>query len=323
METRIAFTTAGIPITSPKKDTLSALKYIKHIGLDGMELEFVRGVRMSKEKAEKVGKLAKELDLRMSVHAPYWINLNSKERNKVERSYEYILQASRIGYRAGAYDIVFHSAYYHDDEPKNVHEKVKKALKEILNVLEKEGIHVILRPETMGKPSQYGTLEELVELSMELENVLPCIDIAHLHARTKGKFNTYEELAQVFEYLSRKLGRSSLRKIHIHYSGIVYGDKGERFHVDLSDERSDMNVRDFVKVLKDYEIEGTVVSETPFMEEGALILKEMYLGNEEVGFGKDGKIHRYGRCESIIRNVSMKGIELGFYDENLLCNRCF
>ena len=326
----LRFLTAGSPVTTKRSGTLEGLKRVKELGLGGMELEFVRGVRMKEELAQKVRKLAEENNLILTVHGPYWINLNSREEHKVRNSLQYIYQSARIGYLAGARDITFHPAYYHGDDPKEVHKRVKNLLKEISKRLRDEGIDVIIRPETMGKPSQYGTLEEIVDLSMEIDNVLPCIDFAHMYAREQGKYNTYEEIAKVLDYIQEKLGKEALKKMHIHYSGIVYGPKGEKYHVDLTSEENNLNYEDFVKALVDFRVEGVVVSETPFMEEGALLLQEVYeemttgKRKERCGIGKDGLIHRENGCgEKIIRRVPCRGVEMGLYDSALLCRKCF
>ncbi len=326
----IKFLTAGVPVTSRKSGTLEGLRRVKELGLGGMELEFVRGVRMKETLAEKVRKFAQENGLVLTVHGPYWINLNSREEQKVKNSIEFIYQSARIGYLAGARDITFHPAYYHDDDPKEVHKKVKRLLKELSKRLKDEGIDVIIRPETMGKPSQYGTLEEIVDLSMEIDNVLPCVDFAHMYAREQGKYNTYDEIYRVLDYIREKLGDRALKNMHIHYSGIVYGPKGEKHHVDLTSQENKLNYEDFIRALVDAGVEGVVVSETPFMEEGALLLQEIYeeitsgKRKERCGIGEDGLIHRENGCgKKIIRRVPCRGVEMGLYDPAIVCRKCF
>ncbi len=326
----IRFLTAGVPITTKKSGTLEGLKRVKELGLGGMELEFVRGVRMKEELAKKINRYAKENNLSLTVHGPYWINLNSKESHKVTNSIQYIYDSARIGYLAGARDITFHPAYYHDDDPKEVHRKIKKLLRDLTRRLREEGIDVIIRPETMGKPSQYGTLEEIVDLSMEIEGVLPCVDFAHLYARHQGRFNTYEEIAGILDYIESKLGKRALKNMHIHYSGIVYGPKGEKHHVDLTSEENKLDYEAFVRALVDFGVEGFVVSETPYMEEGALLLQEVYeelttgKRKERCGIGRDGLIHRENGCGAeIVRRVPCRGVEMGLYDQAIICPRCF
>ncbi len=244
------------------------------MGLDGMELEFVRGVRMREKKAEKVRKLAEELGLTLTVHAPYWINLYAREREKVEASIKRIYDSARIGFLAGARDIVFHPAYYLGDAPERVHKQVLSILKDLTAQLREEGIDVTLRPETTGKPTQYGSLDEVLALSAEVEGVLPCIDFAHIHARGGGILLKPEDVAAVLDRVKEYLGQEGLRRLHIHMSGIAYGKKGERHHLNL--EESDMLWREILALLREYGADGTIVSESPNIEEDALLMKRYW-----------------------------------------------
>jgi deoxyribonuclease-4 len=266
------FFTAGIPLSTQGSSTEEGLLRVKELGLDGMELEFVRGIRMGEDKARRVRKIAEENHLSLSVHAPYWINLNAKERDKLEASIERIYESARVGFLAGARDITFHPAYYLDDNPKDVHRKVKGILKELVDRLKGEKIEVVLRPETTGKPTQYGSLEEILELSAEIEGVMPCIDFAHLHARSGGKFNTVEEFRYVLEKVKEYLGERGIKNMHIHMSGIAYSSKGEKHHLNL--EESDLRWREILEVLCDFGADGFIVSESPNIEGDAILMKD-------------------------------------------------
>ncbi|MDT7903594.1 MAG: TIM barrel protein [Candidatus Caldipriscus sp.] len=266
------FFTAGIPLSTQGSSTEEGLLRVKELGLDGMELEFVRGIRMGEDKAKRVRKIAEENHLSLSVHAPYWINLNAKERDKLEASIERIYESARVGFLAGARDITFHPAYYFDDDPKDVHRKVKGILRELVDRIKGEKIEVILRPETTGKPTQYGSLEEILELSAEIEGVMPCIDFAHLHARSGGKFNTVEEFRYVLEKVKEYLGERGIKNMHIHMSGIAYSSKGEKHHLNL--EESDLRWREILEVLCDFGVDGFIVSESPNIEGDAILMKD-------------------------------------------------
>ena len=317
----IKFLTAGVPISSKKSDTISGLNRILELGLDGMELEFVRGVKMTESKAKEVKELSIKYNFSISVHAPYYINLATDDKTKLKNSFNFIIQSCKIGYLANAKNVVFHPGYYQNENPISVHKKIKLRIKEIVKILKDEGIEITIRPETMGKPSQYGNIDELLDL-MEIENVKPCIDLAHLHARENGKYNNYEEIFELFKKFPKEL----IKDIHIHYSGIVYDNKGEKKHVNLWEKESDMNYYDFLKVLIDLEVEGILVSESPYMEIDALLLKEVYNEmkfknfQEIFGFSNDDKIHKE-KHKKIIRRVPRSAINL--FEKNLLCKKCF
>ena len=238
-----------------------------------MELAWVRRVSMGEKTAAKVRQKAEECRVVLSVHAPYYINLNSAEADKVEASRGRILQAARAGWLCGARNIVFHAAFYHDDPPEVVYERVKGHLVELIQELRTEGNGTVLRPETTGKQSQFGTLEELLALSREVEGVAPCVDFAHLHART-GANNSYEEFAAILGSLEKELGQAGLEDMHIHLSGIEYGPKGEKEHIML--DEADIHYMEVLQALKDFGVKGLLVCESPYQEIDALILQEAY-----------------------------------------------
>ncbi|MDF1557773.1 MAG: TIM barrel protein [ANME-2 cluster archaeon] len=271
----LRFGTAGTPISSTSRDSLSGVERVHEIGLDCMEVEFVRGVKMGVETAHKLGQVARDNDVALSVHAPYYINLNSREMDKVDASRKRILDSARISALFGARGVVFHPAFYHDDPSDTVYGIVKTHLLELAAQLEEEGIDILLRPETTGKGSQFGTLNELLEMSAEMEGVMPCYDFSHMHAR-EGAHNSYEEFCRILDKVEDYLGREGLDTMHIHVSGIEYGPKGEKKHLIL--EESDMDYRGLVRAWKEYTIRGTVICESPNLEGDALLLQEVYRG---------------------------------------------
>ncbi len=228
---------------------------------------------MSEETARSVARAATNNGVRVSVHAPYFINLNAYELQKAKASQKRLLQAAHIGALCGAKSVVFHPAFYLGDSPEKTYNTVKERLAEVLSQLKAEGSPMCLRPEVTGKPTQFGTVDEIVALSLELPGVAPCIDLAHWHARTGG-FNTYDELAETLEFLKEKLGQGALTDMHIHFSGIAYSKKGEIKHLPLKE--SDLRYIELLKALKDHNAKGLVICESPNLEEDALLLKESY-----------------------------------------------
>ncbi|NJF24327.1 deoxyribonuclease IV [Thermococcus sp. Bubb.Bath] len=271
---RLRFGTAGIPLSTPKRSTIDGIIHVRNLGLDAMELEFVRGVNLKPELAKKIKYVAKKNDVLLTAHAPYYINLNAKEKEKVEASKKRIIQSAERLYEAGGWSVVFHAGYYLKQPPESVYQRILNELKDIQRELMDRGIKVWVRPELTGKPTQFGDLREIVKLSEELEMVLPTIDFAHAHARNKGKCNSTEEWREMLSFMEDRLGREVLNNMHIHMSGIEYTDKGEKNHLPLRE--SDMNWEDLLKVLKEFRVKGVVVSESPNIEEDALLMKRKY-----------------------------------------------
>lgn len=277
---KLYFGTAGIPLIVKKRSTENGLKMVKELELDAMELEFVRRINISPEKAVEIKKLAEKLDVKLTVHAEYYINLNAVGE-KLEKSIERLVNAAKIAYLSGAWSVCFHPGYYMGKTADETYRNIKNALKKVLEILNSENINVWIRPEITGKPSQFGSLEEIVRLSQELDNVLPVIDYAHLYARTGGKYNSYREFKDILNYIERNLGRTALDNMHIHVSGIEFGEKGEKKHLNLKESK--LNYKALLRSWRKYDIKGIVISESPNIEKDAILLKKHYYRKRKRG----------------------------------------
>ena len=274
---KLRFGTSGIPLSTNPHDTINGINQVKNLGLDAMELEFVHSINVSKEKAPMVKEMSQKKDIILTAHSPYAINLNAKEKPKWHASISRIVQASKISYLCGAYSVCFHPAYYMKDNKETVYNKVKEAIKLILQELKKNDTEIWIRPETAGKVSQFGNINEIINLSEEFENVLPCIDWSHIHARSNGRYNTEEEFKEVLALMEKKLGRNALNNVHFHCQGVAYSEKGEKNHLNLKD--SDLNYKDLIKTWKEFNLKGIVVCESPNVEKDALLLKGIHTKN--------------------------------------------
>ncbi len=271
---KLRFTTAGQPICTEGAGYEKAFNILEELKLDGMELEFVHGVRMSPPNQKLVRETAVKKNMVLTAHGPYYINLNSKEEEKIEASKKRIIDTAKMAASLGGYSITYHAAFYMGMQKDDVYKKIEKSMAEIIETLQKENIEIWVRPETTGKATQWGDVDEIVKLSKTFEQVLPCVDFSHLHARTNGKYNTYDEFARVFETIGNEIGSYALENFHAHIAGIEYGEKGEKKHLLL--EESDMNYKDLMKAFKDFSIKGVVVCESPIMEKDAVLLKTYY-----------------------------------------------
>lgn len=273
MET-LKFTTAGQPLRTDGAGYKKAFEILEEMNLDGMELEFVHGVRINEANQTVVKTVAKEKGLVLTAHGPYYINLNSKEEEKIEASVRRILETARMGKELGAFSVTYHAAFYMGMSSEEVSKKVEASMIEICKTLDAEGNDIWVRPETTGKPTQWGDLDEIVALSKKFKQVLPCVDFSHLHARTNGLYNTYDEFCAVFDKIGTELGAYALENFHAHIAGIEYGPKGEKKHLPL--DESDMNYKDLLKAFKAFDVKGVVVCESPLIEADAVVLKEYY-----------------------------------------------
>lgn len=269
---KLNFITAGMPIRTGKGSYPQAFDVLKEMNLDGMELEFVHGVRMSDDNRIFVKEMAKNFVI--TAHGPFYINLNSKEEEKIEASVQRIIDTAAVAAQAGAFSITYHAAFYMGGDKETVFEQVKTQTKRIIDILENEKIKVWVRPETTGKATQWGDIDEIINLSKEFEQVLPCVDFSHLHARSAGEYSTYDEFSKVLEKMGNNIGQYALENFHGHLAGIEYTAKGEKQHLNL--ENSDMNYKDLIKVMKEFGVKGALVCESPNIEDDCKLLKNYY-----------------------------------------------
>lgn len=275
MKNKLHFGTGGVPLSSDNRSTLSGIKRISELGLDLMEMEFVHGVRMKDDMAGQVGELADKLDVNLTIHAPYYINLNANKPEIKKSSRERIMNCCRVAKLTGARSICIHTAFMLGQEMEQVFENVLEQMFLIEEEMDKEGYQDIwLAPEVMGKPTQFADVDELIALADNLKRTRLCFDFAHHFARSVGKVNGYKAWVKVLEKIKKGLGEEAAGQLHIHLSGIEYSAKGERRHLVL--EETHLDWQGALKALKDVGIGGYLVCESPNLEEDAVIMKEYY-----------------------------------------------
>ena len=241
---------------------LENFEQLKKIGLDAVEIEFTFGVWMKKEQALKIAELNKKLNLKLSIHAPYFINLNSLEKQKIGASSARILKSCELGhYLSNGKDktpIVFHPGFYQKDTRETTYTNIKEQIIKIQEEIKQKSWNVLLCPETTGKPSQFGDLDEILNL-MKDTGCRICIDFSHLKARYNGKID-YEEIMEKIK---------NIEHLHAHFSGIEYTEKGERRHIPVVEKE----VKELFKHLKKHNIEITIICEAPSPLEDAIKMK--------------------------------------------------
>lgn len=266
---KLLFGISGLPIGdgNTKFTYASGIEYLHNIGLDAMELPFVRSINVTDKNRPNINAVKKSTNFYLSAHGSYFINLNAKEDEKIVKSIERIENAAALA-SVGGKSLIFHPGYYLKSSREDTYLKIKANLEKL------KYIGVDFRLETTGKPTQFGSLEELVSLCSEISTCKLCIDFSHLHARDGGRFKNYSDFSYVLEYIGNKLGESSLKDLHIHMSGINYGIKGEKNHLPFKE--SDFDYVSCLKALKSFAVNGFIICESPILEIDALLLKEIY-----------------------------------------------
>jgi len=251
------------PAGSPEKTTIDGLKTLHDLDLQAMEVAFTRGVKMGNETARQIRKENEKYNISLSIHAPYYINLNSLEKQKVKDSKKRILDTCERAHHMGAKRIVIHAGYYHENR-KKAYDNIRREIEELLEEVKRNQWDVEVLPETAGRASQFGDLDEIIQMNKDTKCGI-CVDPAHIFARNQGKIN--------FEEIFDKLGKIKQKEYHFHFSGIAFGPSGERNHLTLGEGGPDF--KSFAEELINRKKDVTVISESPITWKDSLVMKKI------------------------------------------------
>ncbi|MHC1682837.1 MAG: TIM barrel protein [Clostridiaceae bacterium] len=268
---RLLFGISGLPIgdeTTKKFNYASGIEYLHKIGLDAMELPFVRSVNVTERNKDAILEVKNKYNFYISAHGSYYINLNAEEEEKIDKSKERILKGAAALSLVEGRSLVFHPGYYLNNSSEEAYKNIRNQLSSLPE------LDVNYRLETTGKGTQFGSYQELVAICKEVPTCKLCIDFAHIHARENGILKNYEDFAKILNLIKSELGQAALDDLHIHVAGINYSEKGEKNHLPLLE--SDFNYVALLTALKDYDVKGCLICESPILEKDALLLKETY-----------------------------------------------
>lgn len=260
------------------KHSLQVPEYIEKMGLDAFEYQCGRGVNIGTEKAQELGRLARERDIALSLHAPYYISMSSVEEEKRKKSVDYILQSAKAVNAMGGDRIVVHTGSCGKISREKALELAIDTMKLALCALDENGLgNVRICPETMGKVNQLGTLDEVLELCKLDERLIPCIDFGHLNARDRGVLCDMPAFEDIFSRIENALGISRLREFHSHFSKIEYSAGGEVRHLTFEDKIFGPNFEPVAELIYKKQCSPTVICESAGTQaEDAKKIKDYY-----------------------------------------------
>jgi len=281
---RPRFGPAGMPpgFKALKRPVTEVPQYLRDEGLDSFEYQMVRWgpiPQIRQEMAEQLGKNAVEQDVWLTAHGSYFVNLTAAQREVLEASKRRLLACVTGASWMGAHIVVFHPGSYAGRPPSEVYETCEKAMKEVVESMRSLGItRVHLAPETMGKGSQFGSLDEVLRLCERVELTEPNVDWAHLHARDRGRFKTIDDVRGVADEIEGRLGSDALRNMHCHFSHIEFTDKGERRHHNLDRVEFGPDFGLLAGLIVERGLKPVIACETPNLDVDAQKLRDMVLG---------------------------------------------
>ncbi|WP_055667772.1 TIM barrel protein [Desnuesiella massiliensis] len=268
---RLLFGISGLPLGEggDKFNYSTGIEYLHSIGLNAKELPFVRSINVTAKNKDAIINMKEKYKFHLTAHGSYFINLNAEEQEKIDKSIERIIGGAEALYSVGGNNIVFHSGYYLKNTPEETFIKIEESLKRL-----PEKYEFNYRLETTGKPTQFGSIDELIRICKNIPSCKLCIDFSHIHARYNGILKNYEDFAAILYKVGENLGKEALEDLHIHLSGIHYGEKGEKNHLPFLE--SDFNYKACLKAFIDFNVKGCVICESPILEKDALLLKNCY-----------------------------------------------
>ncbi len=260
------------------RSSLEAPAWLKEMGLDAYEYSFSRGVVMKEETALALGKACSDNGVEISVHAPYYINLAGTDDVLLEKSFNYILDCLKYLRLLGGKRCVFHPGTCGKLDRQEAFGLLKERTKELVKRVREAGFtDMYVCPETMGKSQQLGTYQEIAELCSMDEILVPTIDFGHINALEQGSLKTVEDFDRVVSYLIEKLGIEKVKKMHVHFSKIEYGAKGEIKHLTFEDNMYGPEFENLAVVLKKYDLEPFIICESKGTQAiDAKNMKEIY-----------------------------------------------
>ncbi|MEM2666782.1 MAG: TIM barrel protein [Candidatus Bathyarchaeia archaeon] len=280
MADRPRFGPAGVPpgFRALKATLMDVPRLLREEGLDAFEYQAVRwGVKpqIRREDAEKFGLTAKENDVLLSLHASYFINFCG-DKETIEASKTRLMACATAAQWMQAQTVVFHPGFYGKKASKEAFANCLEALKDVVERLKSLGVtRVKLGPETMGKPSQLGSLEEVIALCENVEQTQPVIDWAHLHAREKGLFKTVEDFRRIVETVEKRLGTDAVKNMHCHFTKVEFTEKGEKCHHTLDEAGYGPDFALLAKVIAEFKLNPVVISESPVLDVDAIKMRDI------------------------------------------------
>jgi len=280
MADRPRFGPAGVPLAfrAMKAVLADVPRLLKEEGLDAFEYQAVRwGAKpqIKREKAEELGLKAEKHDVWLSLHGSYFINLCGK-REIVEASKNRLIACAMAAEWMKAHVVVFHPGFYGKRQQQEVFKDCLEAIREVVDTMKTLGIeNVKLGPETMGKLSQFGSLNEILTLCEHVEQTQPVIDWAHLHARCRGCFKTVEDFRKIVEEIEGRLGTDVVKDMHCHFTKVEFADKGERRHHRIDETGYGPDFRMFAKVIAEFKLRPVIISESPVTDVDAIRMRDI------------------------------------------------
>ena len=224
------------------KRTKEAAAWLAGMGLNAYEYSFGRGVRISEEAAAEIAAAFAECDVEISSHAPYYTNFANPDSDMIEKSVGYIRQTLIAENMFGGKRTVFHPASCGKSERKDAVARAKYNIAAMMDSLGDVGF-----------------------------------DFGHINSYTRGGIKGYDDYKRIIDYTAEKLDDKRAQEFHVHFSKIMYGEKGELKHLTFADDKYGPNYEGLAKLIDEYKLRPFIICESDGTQaEDALAMKRMH-----------------------------------------------
>ncbi len=259
--------------------TYQAPAWLKELGLNAFEYSFGRGVKLSDSTALKLKTEMDKYDIALSVHAPYYTNLANPDPEMIKKTFSYVYDSIIAVNKMGGKRVVFHPASCGKDTRENAVARAKANLITMMQTFSETlpFDDYILCPETMGKTMQIGTYEEIVDFCKVDSHLIPCFDFGHINSYSQGSLKTSDDYRKIIDYTFENLGEYKAKNLHIHFSKIMYGQKGEIKHLTFADDKYGPEYEPLAKIIDEYNMTPVIICESDgTMSDDALKIKKYH-----------------------------------------------
>ncbi len=280
MADRPRFGPAGVPpafrMMKARLDDVPILLHEE--GLDAFEYEAVfwgANPQIKREEAQKLGASAKKSDVVLSMHGSYFINLCG-DKPVVDASTKRLIGCATAASWMGAYVLVFHPGSYGHFGRRRALKACNENMNNVVESLRDMGISSVkIGPETSGKISQFGSLDEILTVCSEVDQTQLVIDWSHVHARDRGRLRAVADFREVVQAVESKLGTERVRNMHCHFTKIEFTFRGERRHHALDEPGYGPDFAGLAQIIKEFKLRPVMISESPLLDMDALKMREI------------------------------------------------
>lgn len=261
----------GIAGLKDLKDLEASVAALKKGGYQTCEVQFVKEFTLKEPEAKRLGELARDNGITLSVHAPYFAQLTTGEPDRLKQHLGALHHACKLAGLMGATVVVCHPGNHHDLDPDELHERVGQALADLGPRIEDTGVKLGI--ETCGRRSQFGALGDIALLVRKHAFTTPVIDYAHIHALSNGSLKDPTALQALFAYIVDEFSAEHLHPLHTHFSDNQFGSAGEIRHIPYGE--GTLRIANVLKGAEQFDLDLTVISEEKWAESHAAILDEI------------------------------------------------